>query len=87
VLIRNSVYAAGKRIGIRVHPHLLRHSAVSLLIHAGANARAIQAFVGHADISETLGTYGHLFDQSGTELANIMEGLREQHRKGSGSSA
>ena len=83
VLIRNTVKAAARRAGMPgVHPHLLRHSAVSLLIHAGANPRAIQAFVGHTDVSMTLGVYGHLFDQSGTELAEIMEGLREQHRNG-----
>jgi integrase len=84
-LIRNTVRTAGKRIGMPgVYPHLLRHSAVSLLIHAGANPRAIQAFVGHTDIAMTLGTYGHLFDQGGSALADIMEGLREQHRNGGG---
>ena len=36
--------------------------------------------MGHSNITMTLGTYGHLFDQAGTELADIMEGLREQHR-------
>jgi len=83
VLIRNTVTAAAKRAGMAgVHPHLLRHSAISILIHHGANARQIQAFAGHADISMTLGTYGHLFDDSGTELANIMETLRERRRNG-----
>lgn len=82
--MNNAVTAAARRLGMAgVHSHLLRHSAVSLLIHARANPRQIQAFVGHADISMTLGTYGHLFDQSGTELADVMEGLREQYRNGS----
>jgi integrase len=66
-----------------VNAHQLRHTAVSLLIDAGANARAIQSFVGHSDIRMTLGTYRHLFDHGGAALADIMEGLREEHRNGS----
>jgi len=81
-LTNNMVRRAGERIGMDVHSHLLRHSAVSLLIHAGANPRSIQAFAGHSSVTMTLDVYGHLFDQSGTELADIMEGLREQHRNG-----
>jgi integrase len=74
--INHAVVAAGKRIGADVNAHQLRHSAVSLLIDAGANPRAIQAFVGHTDIRMTLQTYGHLFDQGGEALAAIMESLR-----------
>jgi integrase len=82
-LINGAVRAAAKRARMQgVHSHLLRHSAVSLLIDAGANPRAIQQFVGHADVSMTLGVYGHLFDQAGSELADVMERLREQHRNG-----
>ena len=83
-LIRNMVTRAGQRIGIKVHPHLLRHSAVSILIHHGANARQVQSFVGHEDVAMTLGVYGHLFDESGEELARIMEKQREQYRNGNG---
>ena len=84
VLIRNTVTRAGKRLGMYVHPHLLRHSAVSILIHKGANPRQVQAFAGHEDVAMTLGVYGHLFDQSGDELARMMEEEREQHRNGNG---
>jgi integrase len=80
-LTNNMVRRAAKRAGMTgVHSHLLRHSAVSILIHSGVNPRQIQAFVGHADISMTLGVYGHLFDETGTELADAMERLRQQHR-------
>jgi integrase len=80
--VNHGVQAAGKRIGLDVNAHQLRHTAVSLLIDAGANPRAIQAFVGHSDIRMTLGTYGHLFDHGGEGLANIMEGLRQEHVAG-----
>jgi integrase len=81
--VNHAVVSAGKRIGLDVNAHQLRHTAVSLLIDKGANPRAIQAFVGHSDVRMTLGTYGHLFDQGGQALADIMESLREQHRNGS----
>jgi integrase len=68
-----------------VHAHQLRHAAVSLLIDDGANPKDIQAFVGHADIRETLQTYGHLFDHGGAALAASMERRREARRNGKGS--
>ncbi len=63
-----------------VNSHLLRHTAVSLLIDDGANPKAIQAFVGHSNIRETMDTYGHLFDYGGQALADSMERRREQYR-------
>jgi len=81
--VNHAVQAAGKRIGMDVNAHQLRHTAVSLLIDRGANPRAIQRFVGHSDIKMTLGTYGHLFDEGGAALADIMAELHEEHRNGS----
>jgi integrase len=83
VAINHVIQRAAGRAGIRpIHSHLLRHTAVSLLIDDGANPRAIQAFVGHANITETLGTYGHLFDYGGQALADSLERRREAHRNG-----
>lgn len=83
-LIRKAVVTAAKRAGIRdVHPHVLRHTAVSLLIDDGANPKAIQVFVGHSNIQMTLDVYGHLFDYGGAALGESMERRREAHRNGS----
>jgi Phage integrase family len=46
-----------------------RHTFASLLIGAGENPKAIQAFMGHATIQMTFDRYGHL-----------MLGSREQAR-------
>jgi integrase len=81
--INHAVQAAGKRIGLDVNAHQLRHTAVSLLIDDGANPRAIQSFVGHSDVRMTLGTYGHLFDYGGDALAASMERRRTEHHDGS----
>jgi integrase len=81
--INRQVQKAAAVAGLRhIHSHMLRHTAVSLLIDDGANPKAIQAFVGHARIQETLDTHGHLFDSGGSALAASMEKRRSAYRKG-----
>lgn len=64
--------AAAVELPLRVTPHSLRHTYVSLMIAAGAHPKTIQALVGHASIVETMDTYGHLFpDQAETTRAAI----------------
>ena len=43
----------------RITPHACRHSFASLMIAAGVNAKALSTFMGHANISITLDSYGH----------------------------
>lgn len=53
--------------------HQLRHTCVSVLIASGANIKQVQAWVGHASITETLDTYGHLFPDSMIDLADKLD--------------
>jgi integrase len=53
--------------------HECRHTFASLLIDAGANPKAVQAFMGHSKIQTTFDIYGHLLPGSHDEVRERMD--------------
>jgi integrase len=65
----------------RITRHECRHSYAALMIAAGVNAKALQTFMGHANISITLDTYGHLMPGSKAEAAQLVEAYLAAQRE------
>ena len=74
--VSRSCAKALRRIGIEDTLHGLRHAHATALLADGANPRAVQARLGHADIKTTLGIYGHALpredESAAASIARLM---------------
>lgn len=62
----------GKKYGIDIHPHKLRHSFASVAITNGADVASVSEVLGHAQISTTLNMYTHANEESKRRAAAIV---------------
>jgi integrase len=67
------------KAAVAFNPHDLRHFYASGLIAAGLSPKVIQARLGHATITETMDTYGHLWpddeDRTRDAAGALLEGI------------
>lgn len=56
-----------------LHPHELRHTAASLAIAEGADAKIVQQMLGHKSATMTLDLYSHLFPDRLDDIADRMD--------------
>lgn len=68
----------GKRCGVSITPHQLRHSCATLLLNAGAPILTVQTILGHQHIDTTLG-YARLYD--GTVAADYYRAMLQVERQ------
>jgi integrase len=73
----NSWYSgAVKRAGLMpMTVHDLRHTAASLMVHSGANVKAVQHQLGHKSAAMTLDVYTDLFDDDLDEVGEAMNAI------------
>ncbi|ORL98839.1 tyrosine-type recombinase/integrase [Prescottella equi] len=66
-------HAADANFPEKIGVHVLRHTAASLMIAAGANAKAVQSQLGHASATLTMDRYGHLMQDQLGDLADALD--------------
>jgi len=76
---RSKLHSFAGKVGLqrRVTPHMLRHTAATLLIESGVDIRIVQRLLGHSSIATTE-IYTHVSDQAlrtMLERANILSEL------------
>ena len=77
--VERLVASAAVKAGIpdRIHPHQLRHSFATDLLMNGADIRAVQELLGHANISTTQ-VYTHITNKELREIHKAFHGTRRR---------
>jgi integrase/recombinase XerD len=64
----------GMKVGMRVHPHMLRHSFATHLLEQGTDLRHIQRLLGHSDV-KTTEIYTHVANKELSKITSPLDNL------------
>jgi integrase/recombinase XerC len=70
--VEKMLSSLGKKIGISLHPHLLRHTFATELLDEGGDLQLVQELLGHSNLSTTQ-IYTHISDQK------LQENYKKYH--------
>jgi len=62
-IVRGRVQLAGKRVGVHISPHRLRHTYATQLLNAGCPVTSIQRLLGHKRLESTM-VYARVYDRT-----------------------
>jgi len=65
-LLRSRITSGGRRVGVKVNPHRLRHTAATQLLNAGCRVTSIQKLLGHKSLNTTM-IYARVHDRTVAE--------------------
>ena len=77
IQLRLERWSLAQDMGVKVHPHVLRHSFASHVLQSSGDLRAVQEMLGHASISSTQ-VYTHLDFQ---HLAKIYDAAHPRAKR------
>lgn len=60
-----------KKTGIKVYPHLMRHSFATRILKAGMSVDRVKYLLGHTSVQTTLDIYSHIINES--DLLKVIE--------------
>jgi integrase len=77
-LVHDRIKAAGKRTGVKVHAHRLRHTCATQLLNAGCRITSIQKYLGHKRLNTTM-VYARVLDQTmADDYFKAMQQIEQQ---------
>jgi site-specific recombinase XerD len=76
--IHARIATAGKRVGVKVYPHRLRHTCATQLLNAGCRITSIQKYLGHKRLNTTM-VYARVLDQTmADDYFKAMQQIEQQ---------
>lgn len=66
-----------KKTGIKVYPHLFRHTYATRLLKAGASPERVKYLLGHKSVETTLDVYSHVISEA--DLIRVIEQEENHH--------